>query len=121
MNKIVEAINYSSDSYWGDILKDLNLMQELILLVIVELSQGNNRVVKTDFGLKLQGYIIPEAMNAFINKHPTKQFSKSILTNITEVIAEDLIEHDRARQPINKVGDSGSGIGYDKIGHQQIG
>ena len=86
----------------------------------VEISQGNNRVVKTDFGLKLQGYIIPEAMNAFISKHPTKQFSKSILTNITEVIAEE-IEHDRARQPINKVGDSGSGIGYDRIGHQQIG
>jgi len=121
MNKMVEAINYASDSYWGDFERFKFNARIDTFSNRVELSQGNNRVVKTDFGLKLQGYIIPEAMNAFINKHPTKQFSKSILTNITEVIAEDLIEHDRARQPINKVGDSGSGIGYDKIGHQQIG
>ena len=59
-------------------------------------------------------------MNTFISKHPTKQYSKSVFTNIIEVISEDL-EYDKVRQPINKVGDGGSGIGYDKIGNQQIG
>ena len=121
MNKIVEAINYASDSYWGDFERFKFNARIDTFSNRVEISQGNNRVVKTDFGLKLQGYIIPEAMNAFISKYPTKTFSKAIVTNITEVVATDNIEKDRARQPINKVGDGGSGVGYGKIGQQQIG
>ena len=121
MNKIVEAINYSSDSYWGDFERFKFNARIDTFENRIEFSQGDSRVVKTDFGLKLQGYIIPEAMNAFISKHPAKTFSKAIVTNITEVVATDNIENDRARQPINKVGREGSGIGYDKIGQQQIG
>ena len=76
-------------------------------------------MVKTDFGLELQGYIIPEAMGASISKYPTKIFTKSTVSVIGELIVED-IEHDRPRHKINKVGDGGEGVGYDRIGDDII-
>jgi hypothetical protein len=63
MNKIVEAINYASDSYWGDKERfKFNAKIDTFSNTSVEVSTRNNRMVKTDFGLKLQGYIIPDAI-----------------------------------------------------------
>ena len=118
-NKIVEAINYASDSYWGDFEKFKFNARIDTFANKIELSQGKNRTVKTDFGLELQGYIIPEAMGASISKYPTKTFSKSAISYVTEVIS-DKIEEDRPRHNINKVGDGGEGVGYDRIGDDII-
>ena len=119
-NKIIEAINYSSDSYWGDFERFKFNARIDSYANKVEISQGKNRVVKTDFTLKLQGYIIPDAMSASISKYPTKTFTKSQIS-VSENVKGDNLENDRQRHKINKVGDSGSGIGYDRIGQQQIG
>ena len=75
MNKIVEAINYASDSYWGD--PERFKFRAMIdnFTNVVETNQGQERVVKTTFNIKLNGYIIPEvvqkSMNAF-NKFNNK-------------------------------------------------
>ena len=53
-NKIVEAINYSSDSYWGDPEKFKFMARIDTFANNVEVSQGTNRMVKTTFGLDLQ-------------------------------------------------------------------
>ena len=119
-NKIVEAINYASDSYWGDFERFKFNARIDSFANKLELSQGTNRMVKTDFTVKIQGYIIPDAMSTSISKHPTKTFTKSQIS-ISENVEGDNLENDRARHKINKVGDGGAGIGYDKIGHQQIG
>ena len=69
MNKIVEAINYASDSYWGD--PERFKFRAMIdnFTNVVETNKGQERVVKTTFNIKLNGYIIPEivqkSMNAF--------------------------------------------------------
>ena len=42
----------------------------------VEVSQGSNRVVKTTFGLDLQGYIVPDAMSVKLASN-----HKNILVN----------------------------------------
>ena len=120
-NKIVEAINYASDSYWGDFERFKFNARIDSYANKVELSQGKNRMVKTDFTLKLQGYIISDAMSASINKYPTKTYTKSQINIFSETISGDNIENDRQRHKINKVGDEGEGIGYDQIGQQQIG
>ena len=121
MNKIVEAINYSSDSYWGDPERFKFNARIDTFTNKVELSQGVNRMVKTDFGLKLQGYIIPDAMGASIKQHPPKSFSKAQTTFFSETVATDDIETDRKRQKINRVGRSGEGVGYERVGEQEIG
>ena len=71
-NKIVEAINYSSDSYWGDPERFKFMARIDTFANNVEVSQGTNRMVKTTFGLDLQGYIIPDAMSTKLASQPQK-------------------------------------------------
>jgi len=119
-NKIIEAINYASDSYWGDFERFKFNARIDSFANKIEISQGTNRMVKTDFTVKLQGYIIPDAMSASIKKHPTKTYTRSQIS-ISENVQGDNLENERQRHKINKVGDGGSGVGYDRIGQQQIG
>ena len=77
MNKLIESVNYSSDSYWGD--KDTFKFNAKIDTFnnTTELNIGDNRIVKTDFGLKLQGYLVPNSINKELTQQPSKFFSKS--------------------------------------------
>ena len=62
MNKIVEAMNYASDSYWGN--KERFQFNARIdnYDTTVELVTAGNRLVKTNFSLKLNGYLIPDTV-----------------------------------------------------------
>jgi|TARA_B100000287_G_scaffold393501_1_gene406788 hypothetical protein len=119
MNKIVEAINYASDAYWGDPERFKFMARIDTFTNRVELSQGDNRVVKTDFGLTLQGYIVPDAMNAHLSSQPKKHFSKSTVSFSTHVI--NTFDPVKTREQIREeAGDqnikiTGTGIGYQKI------
>ena len=66
MNKLIEMINYTSDSYWGD--KERFQFNARIDTYnnTTEVAQGDNRNVKTTFGLVLQGYLVPESLNKLI-------------------------------------------------------
>ena len=77
MNKLIESINYSSDSYWGDKEKFKFNSRIDQFNNITELTIGDNRVVKTTFNLKLQGYLVPNSINKELTQHPSKFFSKS--------------------------------------------
>ena len=91
----------------GVMKKDLNLMQKQIVL----------RMVKTDFGLELQGYIIPDALNTKLAKKPQKFFSKSEVKFETEYVTS--FDEPKTREEVRKetgeykVGRKGEGIGYD--------
>jgi hypothetical protein len=62
MNSILEAINYSSDSYWGDPKKFL--FQSYIDSISTNTSSpvDEERFNKSTFSLKLHGYIIPSIL-----------------------------------------------------------
>ena len=117
MNKIVESINYSSDSYWGDSERFKFNARIDTFTNKVELSQGTNRMVKTDFGLELQGYIVPDAMNAALAKKPQKFFSTSAVTFKTEEVTttgpSKTREEVRREAGEYKVGRDGDGVGFD--------
>ena len=119
MNKIVEAINYASDSYWGDKERFKFNAKIDTFENKVELSQGKNRTIKTDFGLELQGYIIPDAMSKNLAKKPQKFFSKSTVVFNTEYSTTFESPH-KTREEIRKesgeyqVGNDGDGVGYDE-------
>ena len=118
-NKIIEAINYASDSYWGDFERFKFNARIDSFANKIEIAQGKNRAVKTDFSLKLQGYIIPDAMGASIKQHPLRSFTKAQVSVKENIEIADL-ENERRRHGINKVGDGGAGVGYDKIGDDII-
>tara|TARA_R110002074_G_C12406037_1_gene654586 strand:- start:58 stop:1068 length:1011 start_codon:yes stop_codon:yes gene_type:complete len=77
MNKLIESINYSSDSYWGDKEKFQFNTKIDQFNNTTELTVGDNRIVKTTFGLKLQGYLVPDSINKELTQQSSKFFSKS--------------------------------------------
>ena len=71
-NKIIEGINFASDSYWGDPEKFKFRAQIDTYTTSAEIVQGNDRIIKTEFSIKLLGHIITDAINA--HAHNTKKF-----------------------------------------------
>ena len=67
LNKIIEAINYASDSYWGD--PERFKFKALIdsFATVTQLQQSQERLVKGTFSLKMHGYIIPEVIQKDLN------------------------------------------------------
>ena len=75
LNKIIEAINYASDSYWGDPERFQFKAMIDTFNTITELNQGQNRVVRSNFSLKVYGYIIPDVIQkdlTAVKKYNTK-------------------------------------------------
>ena len=74
MNKIVEAINYASDSYWGDPARFKFRAMIDSFNTIIETNDGHDRAVKSSFDIKLNGYIIPDIVQkdmSAVKKIPT--------------------------------------------------
>jgi hypothetical protein len=59
LNKIVESINYAADSYWGN--PERFKFQAMIdsFGFQSELNETNERIVRSTFDIKLNGYIVP--------------------------------------------------------------
>ena len=75
LNKIIEAVNYASDAYWGDpsrfkfnaSIDQFNSIQEL--------NDGQERLVRSTFNLNMYGYIIPDIIQkdlASVKKYNSK-------------------------------------------------
>ena len=75
LNKIVEAINYASDTYWGDPERYKFRVSINSIQTPTELVQDSLRSVKANFNLTLYGQIAPEvpqkdlsAINKYFDK-----------------------------------------------------
>ena len=90
LNKVIEAINYASDSYWGDPERFKFMATIDSFNNINELSVEDGRIVKANFSIKLQAYIIPDNVQKKIKEKNTKFFSKAqiVLNQATTVIEE---------------------------------
>jgi hypothetical protein len=77
LNKVIEAINYASDSYWGDPERFKFMAQIDEFSNILELNPNDTRVIRANFSLKLQGYIIPENIQKQLKEHSSRLFSKA--------------------------------------------
>ena len=62
MNKIIEAINYASDSYWGDPERFKFKASIDSFSTAIEISDTTNRIIKGTFTLKMFGYIVPDTV-----------------------------------------------------------
>ena len=128
MNKLIEMINYTSDSYWGDKERFKFNAKIDTFSNTTELQQGDNRIVKTDFGLTLQGYLVPDSVNKELAKKPQKYFSKSTVIFNSELaftptgapMTRDEIREQTGVQNIQPAGILGTGIGYAVIEDDNI-
>ena len=62
LNKIVESIEYASDSYWGDPERFKFKARIDSFNTVNETTQGEYRSVKSTFNINLFGYIIPDTV-----------------------------------------------------------
>jgi hypothetical protein len=86
LNKIIESCEYASDAYWGD--PERFKFRAFIdsFTTATELTQGQDRLVKGTFNIRLRGYIIPEVMQKELNS--IKKFnSKSKVIIQTEAVS----------------------------------
>ena len=90
LNKIIETVNYSSDAYWGDPEKFKFMAMIDSFNNINELSSEDGRIVRANFTLKLQGYIVPDNLQKKLKEQNTRYFSKAqiVLNQATTVIEE---------------------------------
>jgi hypothetical protein len=62
LNKIIEAVNYASDSYWGDPERFKFKASIDSYSTAIEISDNSTRIVKGTFTVKLFGYIVPDTV-----------------------------------------------------------
>lgn len=85
LNKIIEAVEYASDSYWGN--PERYKFRAFIdsFNTATELTAGQDRLVKGTFNIKLRGYILPEVLQKDLNS--IKKFnSKSQIVITSETV-----------------------------------
>jgi len=85
LNKIIESVNYASDSYWGDPERFKFKTTIDSYSTAIEISDSSNRIVKGTFTLKLSGYIIPDTIQKELTAIK-KYNSKSQVIIITETV-----------------------------------
>tara|TARA_Y100000114_G_scaffold26733_1_gene22441 strand:+ start:3078 stop:3986 length:909 start_codon:yes stop_codon:yes gene_type:complete len=89
-NKIIEAMNYASDSYWGDPEKFKFRARIDSFTTNTEIPLGAERIVKTTFSIKLYGYIIPDTFLRDINAaKKIDDKTKILITTETQIPADN--------------------------------
>jgi len=79
MDKVIEALNFASRSYWGDpnrfqFYSSIESFEDSITYEI-----GDNRAVRTNFNLTLNGYLIPDTINK-------KLANASVYYGVSEIV-----------------------------------
>ena len=67
LNKIVEAMEYASDAYWGNPQRYQFKAMIDSFGFQTELAQSDERIVRSTFNIRLNGYIVPEILQKDIN------------------------------------------------------
>ena len=89
LNKIVEAINYASDSYWGDPERFKFKSRIDSFNTVNEVTQGEYRSVRSTFDINLFGYIVPDTIQK--NVSSIKKYNeKSTVTFSIETTTKNI-------------------------------
>jgi hypothetical protein len=83
LNKIIESVEYASDSYWGNPERFKFNARVNSFSTAAEITAGQDRLVKSNFDINLRGYIVPDVMQKDLNAIK-KLNSKSKITISTE-------------------------------------
>ena len=75
MDKLIEAVNFASNSYWGDPSRFQFLTKIESFTDNQDYEQGDDRLIKTEFNMILNGYLIPDSLNASIAQLSSKTYN----------------------------------------------
>ena len=91
LNKIIEAVQYASDAYWGDPERFKFRAHIDSFPITNELSDNGERSVRSAFTIKLFGYIVPDTLQkdvTFISKFSNRNklvVNSEVVTNINDL------------------------------------
>ena len=86
MDKLIEAVNFASNSYWGDPSAFQFLVKMETFSDIQTYEQGEDRLVRTDFDMTLNGYLIPDSLNAYLAQLTSKTYNLCKIVFNTEQV-----------------------------------
>ena len=86
MDKLIEAVNFASNSYWGDPTAFQFLAKIETFNDSQTYEQGEDRLVRTEFDLSLNGYLIPDSVNAHIAQMSGKTYNICKVVFATEQV-----------------------------------
>ena len=89
LNGIIEAINYSSDSYWGDPERFKFKATIDSFSTPVEMPAGDIRSVRANFDINLYGYIIPNIIQKNLTTNPVRFSTGQVIFN-NETVSGDI-------------------------------
>jgi len=101
MNKIIESVNFASDSYWGDPERFKFRASIDNYSTTTELIDGGDRTVKTSFQIKIAGYIVSDAINTSV-ANPNKFFSKAAVSFGIETAGDIQSLTQKALEPVRR-------------------
>jgi hypothetical protein len=96
-NKIIEALQYAANTYWGEEGRFQFRANIGSFSTSTEYSVGQDRTTRTNFDITLNGYIIPDTVNRDIS-HPKKFLSKAQLVFNLETDVTDIFMGRRAEK-----------------------
>jgi hypothetical protein len=85
-NKIIEAVQFASDTYWGDPKRWKFKTRIDSFATTTLLEEGTDRAAKSPFNIILNGYIIPDSVNKDMATARSKFYTKSQVVFDLEVI-----------------------------------
>ena len=96
LNKVIEAVEYASDSYWGNPERFKFKANIDSFTTATELTAGKDRLVKGTFNINLRGYIIPNVIQKDLNS--IKKYNTKAKVTIT---SETVSNIDNTNSPSN--------------------
>jgi hypothetical protein len=87
MDKLTEALNFASNSYWGDPSRFQFLAKIETFNDVQTFDQGEDRLVRTDFQLTLNGYLIPDSLNAYLAQLQNRTYNLCKIVFNTEMVS----------------------------------
>ena len=88
LNKIVEAIEYASDAYWGNPEQFQFQTRIDTFNTVTELQNNAERLVRSTFNIKVYGYIVPEVLQKDLNSIKKFSSKSKIIINLESTISD---------------------------------
>ena len=119
-NKLVEAIQFASDSYWGDPSRfkfkaNIDSFNTPILL-----EQGQDRAARSSFSIKLFGYILPDTVNKDLAVARSKFYTKAQVVFNLETVEGEIDTLSTLKPAANVVGSTSFVGGGNNITNNNI-
>jgi hypothetical protein len=117
MNQIVEKVNWSEGSYWGEPGK-FKFRCSIDSFEDASEHEGTQRKIKTNFSVTLKGYLIPESFNDILTTQKfitPKQIVIKDETDLNILPILDLEKGARSIRVVTNIGSEPAGGGGDSV------